>query len=94
MKRVDSVVLQIPPEVPNGASITPKSRHNFEVLCTMRWKNTLRVYFLIPVEGVQSDPLGIYCSECGQYNLHSECGTYQVLVPACVHCGLFSGFHS
>jgi hypothetical protein len=34
-----------------------------------------------------SDEAGIDCPHCGCFNLHEECGTYEVLFPACIYCG-------
>lgn len=30
---------------------------------------------------------GIDCWNCGVFNLHTECGTYEVLFPECKDCG-------
>lgn len=37
---------------------------------------------------------GLKCPHCGTWNLHSECGTYEVLVPICKNCGECTEFHT
>jgi len=38
------------------------------------------------LKGVISNTEGIKCWNCGHWNLHEECGTYEVLVPMCIEC--------
>ncbi len=37
---------------------------------------------------INSNKEGIECPHCGHWNLHDEIGTYEVLVPLCVECGM------
>tara|TARA_R110000823_G_scaffold245493_1_gene369554 strand:- start:145 stop:291 length:147 start_codon:yes stop_codon:yes gene_type:complete len=34
---------------------------------------------------------GVVCPDCGIFNTHEECGTYQVMNPACKNCGESTG---
>lgn len=36
---------------------------------------------------MESNEEGVRCPHCGTWNTHYECGTYEVLVPTCKHCG-------
>jgi hypothetical protein len=36
---------------------------------------------------IVSDKNGIECPHCKHWNLHEECGTYEVWFPICIKCG-------
>ncbi len=52
-------------------------------------KKTQPALEVYAVSNVISDNNGIRCAHCLKWNKHSECGSYEVLIPLCIHCNQF-----